>query len=69
MDRPNRDDNCIECPQMTTTKEEGSVSKEDCASEYAYKEGRDSSFSQMFLATGYTAEHRELTVGMAPALL
>ena len=37
MDRPNRDDKCIECPQMTTTNEEGSVSKEDCASEYACK--------------------------------
>ena len=54
MDRPNREGNCIECPQMTTTKEEGSVSKEECASEYAHKDGRESSFSQLFRAIGGT---------------
>ena len=55
MDRPNREGNCIECPQMTTTKEEGSVSKEDCASEYAHKDGRESSYSQLCCAIGGTA--------------
>ena len=40
MDRPNREDSCIQCPEGTTTTEGGSVSEQDCDGEYAYNKDR-----------------------------
>ena len=34
MEHPNRENNCIVCPEMTTTSGEGSVSEQDCVGEY-----------------------------------
>ena len=54
MDHPNRATSCTECPEMTTTSSEGSVSEQDCVGEYVYTENRESSLCQLCGANGGT---------------
>ena len=53
MEHPNRANNCTECPEMTTTIEEGSVSEQDCVGEYVYTK-REPSWCHLCRATGGT---------------
>ena len=71
MDRPNREDSCIQCPEGTTTTGEGSVSEQDCDGENTYNEDRVIifAFSQLVAPSGTGLVHRKLTIGMMPDLL